>query len=229
MLNFLKTLRKVLLDAFFNVLLGLLVVFLGGTAWQVFYAHQTNTPVEGSYFLLQANRFIPRFNIPGQDVSAMWSDKTLLEGVETCQELINTWRPAHLPDDARVQCVDSIKGQPVTARGLTEAVTVTDKYAKGPSAIYLRNDTPIEKQIEVYNHEAYHALSFSWSEEKQNAFLDSLGAQGWSERGLPYLEQPMERFAWAATSCYAEHENYRGYSDLLPGGCDTVGYWLADS
>lgn len=147
--------------------------------------------------------------------------------VKTCDELIKVWKPAHLPADVKVECDNApLEAVGKTVYGLTTVQAYSPTYYSGYKKITLKKDGDINVLIDAYNHEAFHAVSYSWDEQKQAGFIKFMGGEDWSSGS--YKERIGERWAWAATSCNgAKMKQFKGYENKVPGGCKAVKQWLA--
>lgn len=137
----------------------------------------------------------------------------------SCEFVVRELRPVWLPDDALVEC-GSFESK--TRLGGVESDVVSKRFYK-PRRIILKRGLSVSETERVLVHEAWHWVSFSWSEEKQGAFLDSLGAESWGEGA--YHKHPSEVWAEGGRVCSGfGYENSKHFGKL-PGGCDTISKW----
>lgn len=227
MLSFIARSLKVM---FVSFILGMLVIMF----CKAYFTEQTNTFIANNQETLRKNNIMvatPEFMKGGYETDTQSTDPVVLKKskVKNCDAFVKLWKPAHLPAGVKVECNNKmVKEQGNGALGYTLTQRVSPRHlGAGSIKIYLKDDTNIARFVEVYNHEAYHALSFSWSEEKQDRFLKALNASSWSEGD--YMERASERWAWAATACYAKWEPVKGYEDLVPGKCKAVAKWINEN
>lgn len=197
------------------------------------YTDQANTFIANNQKMLRDANLVlstPEYMEGGIETKTQATDPAVLKKskVKTCEQFIKIWKPAHLPAGVKVECNNQkVLEQSKNTQGYTLTQSITPRYYAGGIKIYLRDDANVDRFIEVYNHEAYHAVSFSWSEEKQERFLQLLGADSWS--GGDYMDKAAERWAWAATSCKSQWEPLKGYDDMVPGQCKEINKWLKNS
>lgn len=150
--------------------------------------------------------------------------------ITNCAGLIKYYRPKHLPKKQKFtfKCVNRMpKGKSNTLAYISFYTQNKGAYAFGPYTIVILNKTNVPEMKNSFDHEAWHALSYSWSKKKQAAYLKSLKAKSWTQ-GNVYKKMPAERWAWAATACYTTYAPYKVKADmnLIPGGCKGVRYWI---
>lgn len=151
--------------------------------------------------------------------------------IDTCDELIKVWKPSHLRVmGVKVECVDVVKNMPKKTKGLTTMTIPTKSSLSGPFVIQIKRGGGLVEMMDVYQHEAFHVLSASWSTKKQEAFLSKIGAKAWLDESKGYREQPTEIWAWGATSCNALSVNkgFDDYDDIINGGCSTVKSFMSE-
>lgn len=148
--------------------------------------------------------------------------------IRTCKELIKVYRPAHMRGikNVKVECVKPAKLN--GAHGAIYSYPITPQHWTGGFTIKLIETTDIKALVDVYAHEGWHAVSYSWSKSKQARFLKQFGKNAsWSD-DKNYRDQPAERWAWAANSCYSVMgtQKDKRFDNRMPHGCKGVRYWI---
>lgn len=208
-----------------NIFVLAFVAFFGFLTFAYF---APASAVEAAKVVYSPQPIVPNYMNGGITTDTQGSVEKIIKtkNVKTCGELIRVWKPAHLADGVKVECNNAALDKvSKSAAGLTMVQGFQDNHFGGYMKIYLREDASMDTLVDAYNHEAFHTVSYSWSEAKQGEFIKFMGGTSWREGS--YKDRIGERWAWAATSCNgAKLKAFQGYENKVPGGCKAINQWL---